>query len=133
MSKPTITRLFVGSLVAIVGGLVLFLAAAFLAVASSSLVMDGPDVTGIQPTTFAWAMVAVAAVAMLVMIGGAIGQFVAWIGAVINTARLEDKMWFILLLVLGLLSFGFIAMLIYVIVGPDGTRTTSVTQAHSPA
>jgi divalent metal cation (Fe/Co/Zn/Cd) transporter len=133
MSKPTITRLFVGSLVAIVGGLVLFLAAAFLAVASSSLVMDGPDVTGIQPTTFAWAMVAVAAVAMLVMIGGAIGQFVAWIGAVINTARLEDKMWFILLLVLGLLSFGFIAMLIYVIVGPDGTRTPSVTRAQSPA
>lgn len=133
MSKPTITRIFVGSLIAIVGGLVLFFAAAILAIASSSLVMNGPDVTGIRPTPFAWSMVAVAAVAMLVMIGGAIGQFVAWIGAVINTARLEDKLWFILLLVLGLLSFGFIAMLIYVIVGPDGTRTASITQAHAPA
>jgi hypothetical protein len=133
MSKPTITRLFVGSLIAFVGGLVLFFAAAILAIASSSLVMNGPDVTGIQPTTFAWSMVAVAAVAMLVMIGGAIGQFVAWIGAVINTARLDDKMWFVLLLVLGLMSFGFIAMLIYVIVGPDGTRTASITQAHAPA
>lgn len=133
MSKPTITRLFVGSLIAFVGGLVLFCAAAILAIASSSLVMNGPDVTGLQPTTFAWSMVAVAAVAVLVMVGAAIGQFVAWIGAVINTARLEDKMWFILLLVLGLMSFGFIAMLIYVIVGPDGTRTASMTQAHAPA
>jgi hypothetical protein len=65
MSKPTITRLFVGSLIAIVGGLVLFVAAGILAIASSSLVMNGPDVTGIQPTTFAWSMVAVAAVAMM--------------------------------------------------------------------
>jgi hypothetical protein len=129
MSKPTITRLFVGSLIAIVGGLLLLVAAGILAIASSSLVMNGPDVTGIQPTTFAWSMVAVAAVALLVMIGGAIGQFVAWIGAVLNTARLEDKMWFILLLVLGLLSFGFIPMLIYVIVGPDGTRSPSINTA----
>jgi hypothetical protein len=45
---------------------------------------------------------------------------VAWIGALINTAQLPDKAWFVLLLVLGLLSFGFIAMVAYVIAGPDG-------------
>ena len=51
--------------------------------------------------------------------------FVAWIGAVINTSRLEDKTWFLLLLLLGLFSFGFIAMLVYVIAGPDGTQAAT--------
>ena len=40
----------------------------------------------------------------------------------INTAELEDKTWFVVLLVLGLFSFGFVAMLAYVIAGPDGVR-----------
>ncbi len=39
------------------------------------------------------------------------------IGAVLNTALLENKTWFIVLLVTGLLSFGFIAMVVYLIVG----------------
>ena len=53
------------------------------------------------------------------MIAAAITQFIAWVGAVINTAGLKDKTWFIILLVTGLLSFGFIAMIIYLIAGPD--------------
>jgi hypothetical protein len=56
------------------------------------------------------------------MFGGAIAGLVAWIGALINTAQLADKAWFVLLLVLGLLSFGFIAMVAYVIAGPDSTQ-----------
>jgi hypothetical protein len=42
----------------------------------------------------------------------------------LNTSMLEDKTWFLVLLVLGLLSFGFVAMLVYVLVGPDGSRAT---------
>lgn len=42
----------------------------------------------------------------------------AWIGALVNTVQLPDKTWFAILLVMGLLSFGFIAMVIYVIAGP---------------
>jgi len=57
------------------------------------------------------------------MAGGAIGQFVSWIGAVLNTATLEDNIWFAVLLLLGLFSFGSIAVIIYVIAGPDGTET----------
>jgi len=45
---------------------------------------------------------------------------VSWIGALLNTIQLEDKTWFVLLLVLGLFSFGFVAMIAYVIAGPDG-------------
>lgn len=58
----------------------------------------------------------------LTIMGGAIGGLISWIGALLNTARIDDKTWFILLLVLGLLSFGFIAMVAYVIAGPDGRR-----------
>lgn len=120
MAKPTVTRLFVGSLLAIFGGLILMFVAIWAAYANGALIMNGPDVTGVQSTFFGGAMIALTIIGCLAVIGGAIGQFVAWIGAVINTARLEDKTWFIVLLVLGLLSFGLIAMIAYVIAGPDG-------------
>lgn len=126
MKKHTVTLVFVGSLLAIFGGLILGFAAMVAAYANGALIMDGPDVTGVQTTFFGWSMVGLAIVGALAMIGGAIGQFVAWIGAVINTARLEDKTWFIVLLVLGLLSFGLVAMIAYVIAGPDGTVTPTV-------
>jgi hypothetical protein len=119
VSKTTIKKLFVGSLVALAGGLVLLAVAGTLAYANGNFVKDGPDVVGIHATAFGWVMIGLAAVAILVLIAAAITQFVAWIGAVLNTARLEDKTWFIVLLVTGLLSFGFIAMIAYLIAGPD--------------
>ena len=122
MTKSTVTRLFVGGIVAVVAGLVLGFAALIAAYTSGALVMDGPDVTGVQATPFAWTMVALVIVGMLAIVGGAIFGLVAWIGALLNTAQLEDKTWFVLLLVLGLLSFGFVAMIAYVIAGPDGTQ-----------
>jgi hypothetical protein len=126
MTKHTVTRIFVGSLLAIAGGLVLTVVAGLLAFANGSVVYSGPDVVGINESAFGWAMIIVAVVGTLAMAGGAIGQFVAWIGAVLNTARLEDKTWFVVVLLLGLFSFGFIAMLIYVIAGPDGTETAKL-------
>ncbi|HEY3162768.1 MAG TPA: hypothetical protein VGJ71_00320 [Candidatus Limnocylindrales bacterium] len=131
MSKPTITKLFVGSIVAIVGGVVLLLAGVLLAAANGAFVMSGADVTGFQPSAVGWSTIGFILVGVLVVIGGAIGQFVAWIGAVINTSRLDDKTWFVLLLVLGLLSFGFIAMLVYVLTGPDGTQSHQGHMQHA--
>lgn len=90
-----------------------------LAYANGNFVKRGPDVVGIHATAFGWVMIGLAAVAILVLIAAAITQFVAWIGAVLNTASLEDKTWFIVLLVTGLLSFGFIAMIAYLVAGPD--------------
>jgi hypothetical protein len=119
VSKRTVTRTFVGSLVALAAGLVLLVGASSLAYTQGSFIMDGPDVVGVRSTPFGWSMVALAAVAVLTMLGALVAQFVAWIGAVINTARLADKTWFIVLLVLGVLSFGFVAMVIYVAAGPD--------------
>ncbi|SRR6266540_4861180 len=127
MSKATITRLFVGSLLAVAGGFTLFFIAGLLAYTNGAFVMNGPDVVGIQPTGLGWIVMGV--IGILAMAGGAIGQFIAWIGAVLNTAQLEDKTWFLALLLLGVLSFGFIAMLFYFVAGPDGTATVSERRA----
>ncbi len=121
MSKSTISRLFVGGLIAVIAGVVLAIAALAVAIFGGAFVMDGPDVAGLQPTPYAWALVIFGMIAVVALIGGSIAGLVAWIGALINTAELEDKTWFVLLLVLGLLSFGLVAMLAYVIGGPDGT------------
>ena len=56
------------------------------------------------------------------VLAAAVGQLVAWVGAVLNTAQLEDKTWFLVLLVSGLLSVGFVAMIAYLVAGPDDPR-----------
>ena len=122
MSKSTVTKLFVSSAFAVIAGALLAFAAIWFAYANGAFVMNGPDVTAVQPTPFAWAMVGVIVLSALAMLGGFMGGLVSWIGALLNTAQVEDKTWFILLLVLGLLSFGIVAMIAYVIAGPDGIQ-----------
>ena len=122
MDKHVITRLFVGSLVAIVGGLVLVGVAGGVAWANGSFVMDGPDVVGVRSTPWAWSLIALAALGALLIVGAAIVQFVAWIGAVVNASRLPDKTWFVVLLVTGLLSFGLVGMIVYLVAAPDSER-----------
>ena len=104
MSKSTITRLFVGAIVAAGAGLVLVLAAVWTAIASDVAVT-----------------VTLVVVGSLAMIAGAVAGVVSWIGALLNTAQLEDKTWFGSLLVLGLFSLGVPAMVAYLLAGPDGT------------
>ena len=136
MSKSAITRLFVGGIVAVVAGIVLATFSVIWAFASGGFVMNGPDVVGISGSTFSWSLIAVLVAAGFTIVGGAIAGLVAWIGALLNTVQLDDKTWFVLLLVLGILSFGWIAMIAYVIAGPDGTRpveSRAAPQANIPA
>jgi hypothetical protein len=56
-----------------------------------------------------------AVVAVLVIIAIATTQFIAWVSGLINAARLDDRIRFLILLVTGVLSFGFIAMTSYLI------------------
>jgi hypothetical protein len=86
-------------------------------------------VVGVQPTPYAWGLVIFGLMAVVALVGGSIAGLVAWIGALLNTAELDSKTWFVVLLVLGLLSFGLVAMLAYVIAGPDSTRRRPVTIA----
>jgi hypothetical protein len=131
-----IRKLFVGSLIAAAGGLVLLAVAGGLAIANSSVVKNGPDVTAIHATPLGWVMIGLAGIAILVLVAAAITQFVAWVGAVINTAQLQDKTWFIVLLLTGLLSFGFIAMIVYLIAGPGDpqpiTAVPAITESAGP-
>ena len=134
MSKSTVTRLFIGSLLALAGGLVLGFVAVLLGYSNGAFVMNGPDVVGVQFTAMARIVAALVVIGILAMVGGVVGQFVAWIGAVLGTAQLEDKTWFLLLLLLGVFSFGFVAMLAYVIAGPDGASSAAKQRAvHSAA
>jgi len=119
--------------IAVIAGAVLAFAAVWVAYASGAFVMSGPDVTGVQSTPFAWTILGLAIVAVLAIMAGFIGGLVSWIGALLNTAQLEDKTWFIVLLVLGLLSFGLVAMIAYVLAGPDATRDTARRALHAAA
>jgi hypothetical protein len=125
MTKSTVTKIFIGSLFAIAGGVVLLIAGLLFAYANDAFIMRGPDVVGIHSSAFTWSMAGLAIVGVLAVIGGGLGQFVAWIGALLNTARSDDKSWFIVLLVLGLLSFGFVPMVVYLVAGPDATRDSA--------
>jgi hypothetical protein len=133
VSKATVTRLFLGSVIAAVAGAILAIAAVWIAFADGAFMMRGPDVIGVQSTPLAWTIVGLAVVAALAMIAGCVGGLVSWIGALLNTSQLEDKAWFVLLLVLGLFSFGLIAMIAYVIAGPDGAKAAAARALHEPA
>ena len=125
MRKSTIVRLFVGSLLGLGAAVVLFLVAGALAVRDGVFVMNGPDVVGIQAGPFTGTLIGVAVVAVLVAVAAGVVQVVAWIGALLNTVQVEDKTWFVLLLVLGLVSLSLPVMIAYAIAGPDGAAIAS--------
>lgn len=114
MARAAIARLFFISVSAIGVGIELFFVAGILGSLSSSSANGS-----LRPTPLAYSMVVFAFIATALVAGGVLGQFVAWIAAVINTAKLGDKAWFLALVALGLLSFGFAALVAYLIGGPD--------------
>jgi F0F1-type ATP synthase membrane subunit c/vacuolar-type H+-ATPase subunit K len=132
MSKTSVTWLFVGAMLAAVVGLVVGLAALVAALVDGAITIGGPDVVTVNGETFA-GMVVWLVVASLVIGGGWIAAVAAWVGALFNTVQLEDKTWFIVLLVLGLFSLGWVAMIAYVFAGPDSTRPTEVRRGITPA
>ena len=133
MTKATVTRLFIGSLIAFGAGAIVAIMAIGVAMANDVFVMDGNDIAAIQGGTLAWALIWLIVVGALAAAGGVIAGFVAWIGAVLNTWQLDSKAWFIGLLLLGIFNFGFIAMIAYIIAGPDGRATPAVRVAPAPA
>ena len=133
MSKATVTRLFIGSLIAVSAGAILAVAAIWVAIANDVFVMAGPDIVGIHGSTLAWSLLGLALLGALAVAGGAIAGFVSWIGALLNTWRLESKTWFAVLLLLGIFNLGFFAMIAYLIAGPDGKATAAPRVSPAPA
>jgi hypothetical protein len=118
MSKQMIGKVFFGSLAAFVSSLLITAAAVFLAIDRDVFIMNGPDVVGVRSSTGVWATLALGVLALILLLASAVGGFVSWMGALAATASRTDKSWFVALLVLGLLSVGFLATLIYLVAGP---------------
>jgi hypothetical protein len=137
MTKSLVVKLFWGSLIALAAGLVFMGVSAALAISNDIFVMSGPDVTGIKSGALAWTLLGLMGLAILILLLSAVTHFVAWIGAVLNTANLPDKTWFVVLLIVGLLGFVFIATVAYVIAGPDGVKAKeealALQQGHRAA
>jgi hypothetical protein len=124
MSKKSVTRLFVGATVAIVAGVVLGVAALWAALASDAIDLGGSNYIDVNGGSGAWTALGLVILGSLAILGGTVAAVVSWLAALINTWQLDDKMWFASLLALGLLGFGVIAMIAYVVAGPDGTKQT---------
>jgi hypothetical protein len=129
MTKSLVVKLFWGSLIGLVAGLILMGITFALAINNDIFIMSGPDVTGIKSGVLPWILVGLCALAMLLLLFAAVVHFVAWIGAVLNTAQLPDKTWFVVLLVVGLLGLVFIATVAYVTAGPDGVKAKEEASA----
>lgn len=119
MSRRTISQIFVWTLVAMIAGLVLLAGALLALVTNDAFIMDGSNVVGFRSGAFGWTGVGVGVAGALLVVGGAIGQFVAWIGALVRTVESPDKTWFVVLLVTGLLGMGLVGMIIYLIAAKE--------------
>jgi hypothetical protein len=142
MGKPTITKTWLAGLIAIASGLILGGVSLGLVLAFGGHFTPAPGGNGYDfvPTLdgFFWTMVGLMIVGFIIAVVGGIVQLVAWIGALINTYRLEDKTWFIVLLAGGLLGLGFTlvgfaVMVAYLIAGPDGMALPQPRTRLSPA
>ena len=130
MTKSNVVRTWLGGLIALAGGLVLMALSIGLMLGYGGTFTQSSDgqVYDFVPKLdgFFWTtVVGIVFGCLLAAIGGLV-QLVAWIAAMINTFQLEDKTWFAVLLAGGLVGLvvgvvGFVAMVAYVIAGPDGT------------
>jgi hypothetical protein len=122
MAKMTVTRLFVGGFVAVAIGVVIALAAVLYAIAGGAITIGGAQGVFVKGGDLAGALLWLI-IASLAIVSGTIAAIAAWLGALLNTAQLADKTWFVLVLLLGVFSLGWVAMLAYVLAGPDSTRS----------
>ena len=133
MSKKNVTRLFVGAIVAFGAGLVLGFAALWAALASDGIDLGGSYVIEVNGGSGVWTALGLVVVGSLAILVGTVAAMVSWISALLNTWELEDKLWFASLLGLGVLGFGVVAMIAYVVAGPDDTKQSVAPALASPA
>ena len=133
MTKRTITIWWlVGAIVMIVGGFLALFSLLAFAPHLQNLSNNGEYNNFVPDSTF-WTLLSLIILGGIAVIGGIVVQFVAWLGAVMNTNQLVDKTWFNLLLWVGIVGIvlspflglgGLIwwgVMIVYLVGGPDGT------------
>ena len=119
-----------GVVVMVVGGILIL--ASSLALAAHIQNVTAGNTNNFNPNdNVFWTLVFLIVLSCIVCCGGFIAQFVAWIGAVLNTYRLVDRTWFNLLLwggIAGIVTsslcglgalFGLGLMIAYLVAGPD--------------
>lgn len=128
MTKRSITGTWIAGLIILVIGLVVSGISVGMMLANGGTYTPLPNGSGytFEPTinAYFWTTVSFIVVGGVIALVGGVMQMAAWIGALVSTYRLEDKAWFIVLLVGGVLSVaigfsGFAVMVAYLIAGPD--------------
>jgi hypothetical protein len=122
MSKRTIGILFIVSIIMglvgaglIIGGLV----------GSTYTTTNNGYSTNVQLTSIANTPLFVAGIVIVSL--SAIPYLIAWIGALINLARLQEWVWFVLMLI-----FQWITLLVYLFAGPTTPRVPQYSQYMPP-
>ncbi|HJW21187.1 MAG TPA: hypothetical protein VJ506_02035 [Candidatus Limnocylindrales bacterium] len=128
MSKAAIARLFKVAVAFVVTGAVSGAAVWIWAVANGAIALGGPQFVTFNPATIGGAIVGLT-VASLLTSAGTVAAVVSWAGALLNTSRLENKTWFITLLGLGLVSLGWVAMIAYIVKGPEDASLAATRAA----
>ena len=145
MTKRTITIIWlVGIGVMVGGGLLALFTGLALASHIGALTNNFQSGATYVPDSTFWTLVSFAILGAIAVLGGIVTQFVAWIGAVINTNHLVDKTWFNILLwcgvaaiVLSLLTglgalVGWGLMIVYLVGGPDGMAVEQMMLRTTP-
>lgn len=127
MSRNTILKLFVGSVIGLVVGTVLVGVGALVTYADGAWLTDGSDVVGFRTSPLSWTMIGLAIAGAVILVAAAVAALVSWIGALVKTVNVPDKTWFVILLVTGLLSVGFVGMIVYLIAGPRDAPTATAS------
>ena len=99
--------------------------------ATDAIDFGGSYVIDVNGGSGAWTALALVIVGSLAILGGPIAAVVSWIGALLNTWQRESKGWFVSLLLLGIFNFGFLAMIAYVLAGPDGTAEAAIRKTEA--
>ena len=129
MTKSMITKVWIGGLAVFAAGIVVAIVGVFLMLGYGGTFTQivGTNTYNFVPNLngFFWVTVGLIVAGGVVGLIGSITQFAAWIGALVNSYALPDKVWFLVLLLGGLLSIAFVpiglaVMIAYVIAAPDG-------------
>lgn len=130
MTKSTVTKTWIAGLIVIAIGLITGGICLGLMLAYGGQFTPAPSGNGYDFVPrldgFFWTTVWLMIVGFVAAAVGGLVQLVAWVGALMNTYRLVDRTWFVVLLVGGLAGLvfalvGFAVMVAYLIAGPDGT------------
>lgn len=94
------------------------------ALANGAIAFGGPQLVVVNPGPLAGAVAGLGVAALVAGIG-TVGVFVCWAAALRNTWGLENKAWFLGILGLGMARSGWVALVAYILRGPDAAKAAS--------